>query len=69
MRELLRLAEEVSTKNPEVKKDVDELVENCFNNIKYNAAEQYEVEKCYESIKQLKNKPVVSLKKPKRFKK
>lgn len=67
MKELLKLAEEVSSKNPEMKKDVDELVENCFNNIKYNA-EQYEIERCYESIKQLKNNPVVSVKKSKRKK-
>jgi acetyl-CoA carboxylase alpha subunit len=55
MKELLRLAREVKEKNPEHVHVVDSLINECFKNINENCAEQYEVEKCYESLKQLKN--------------
>lgn len=51
MIELLRLAKEVSTKYSELKADIDALLDACDIEINNGAAEQYEIEYCYEAIK------------------
>lgn len=53
MNELLRLANEVSNKFPELSDKINELLEICYEEIDYGAAELYEVEACYDSIKVL----------------
>lgn len=53
MNELHRLAKEVSNKYPELLDQINMLLEACYEEIDYGAAELYEVEECYDSIKKL----------------
>jgi len=53
MNELYRLANEMSNKFPELSGKINELLEICYEEIDYGAAELYEVEACYDSIKTL----------------
>lgn len=71
MKELFRLANELSKENPDRKEEIDKLIEDCFKNIENGCAEGYEVEKCYDLIKETKNSKKVIIKKnrfPKNFK-
>jgi predicted transcriptional regulator len=51
MTELLRLAKEVSTTYSELKADIEALLDACDAEINNGAAEQYEIEYCYDVIK------------------
>lgn len=53
MNELLRLAENKSTKFPELKEKIDMLLKSCYDDIDNGMAEIYEIELCYDLIKKL----------------
>lgn len=55
MKELLKLVKKMSNKYPELKEDIQELLQLCFEGIDEGGAEMYEVEFCYDSIKELVN--------------
>lgn len=56
MKELQKLAKEISEKYPELSEKINELLNNCYIEIDNGGAEIYEVEKCYDTIKRLVKK-------------
>jgi len=68
MNELLRLANKKSTLHPELKDEIDKLLNLCFDDIDNGRPEIYEIELCYESIKQLVKVEDVVIKKKSRRK-
>jgi len=63
MTELLRLVKDASSRYSVLKPNIEKLVEKCDKKIGNGACEQYEIECCYESIKNLVNEFELSMKK------
>ena len=53
MNELLRLANKKSTEYPELKDNIDNLLQSCFEDIDSGRPQVYEIELCYDSVKSL----------------
>ena len=69
MNELLRLATTKSAQFPELKEKIDMLLKSCYDDIDNGRPEIYEIELCYDLIKNLVVEDINLTKKKKKNKK